>query len=362
MATGNKEPMLPWNATKSYFDMIADVPVTLSTLGNYITNEIQEVTGPDGNPCHALFQNLKINNAAGPEWGASQDGFMIYRESVESGDTTDTGDVYYTYWFKFQSNLVAALGTSSNTAWRVLSEWKTGGMIESGSPTWKGDYRIITHVLKNTSTGKLYWHTEGDNVANFFSESQKKVHWEVTNTTIPVPVGEWFKYEVFWHRSTGNSGRYWAAVNGQVIVDHIGWNKDTIYKLPINRIMLNNTYGGGASPEQQWTTGLEIWDGWPCGVGVSCYTPTGLSEKSNQEVFNVYPNPFTTNFTLKISDAPILKNAMLKINDVCGREVKNISINNHETTIDKGDLQSGIYFYNIINNNEKITNGKLVVQ
>ncbi|MFA6923362.1 MAG: T9SS type A sorting domain-containing protein [Bacteroidales bacterium] len=89
---------------------------------------------------------------------------------------------------------------------------------------------------------------------------------------------------------------------------------------------------------------------------------TGIVNVTQDGGIKVYPNPFNTSFTLKISSAIILKNTMMKIFDVCGREVKIISINNHETTIEKDELQSGIYFYSIINNNEKITNGKLVVQ
>ena len=57
-----------------------------------------------------------------------------------------------------------------------------------------------------------------------------------------------------------------------------------------------------------------------------------------------------------------LKKAEMKIYDVCGKEVKTISISNFETTVESGDLQSGMYFYNILNNKRIIENGKLVVQ
>jgi hypothetical protein len=261
--SGKLGPITPWGATASGFDMIADTPVTSSTLGNYVTNEIQQVAGPDGSLVRALFQNLKQSNAAGPTWGASQNAFMIRRGSVDSGDKTDTGDVYYTYWLKFQPDMESRLGTTGNDNWRVMSEWKTGGLDNS----WKGDYRIITHILKSQS-GQLYWNTQGDNVANGIST--KEIYWQVTNTTVPVPVGQWFRYEVFWHRSSSGDGRYWAAVNGKVIVDRWGSNMG-IYKLPINRIMLTNVYSGGKAPIQQWLTGLEIWSGFPCGVGLSCH-------------------------------------------------------------------------------------------
>jgi hypothetical protein len=265
-ANGNVQPITPFGATASGFDMIADATVSLSTLGNYLTNEIQQVTGPAGNTVYALSQTLKINDAAPPKWGSSQNAFMIQRGTVNNGDMTDTGDVYYTYWFKFQSDLKTQLGGGDGYNWRVMSEWKTGGY----NHTYAGDYRIITTVIE--SNGQLLWRTSGDNNAN--GPDPVVTYWTSDNTVVPVPAGTWFKYEVFWHRSSGSDGRYWAAVNGQVIVDHAGPNMGK-YNLPINRIMLANVYSGGTAPMQQWVTGLEIWDGFPCGVGVSCFGTSG---------------------------------------------------------------------------------------
>ncbi|MDO9138819.1 MAG: hypothetical protein Q7U38_00640, partial [Methylobacter sp.] len=132
-------------------------------------------------------------------------------------------------------------------------------------------------VVLQDSNRHLYWQTQGDNIANGIPAGD--IYWRITNTSVPVPVGEWFNYEVFWHRSSGSDGRYWAAVNGQVIVDQQGPNMG-IYNLPINRVMLTNTYSGGKTPIQQWLTGLEIWDGFPCGVGLSCYNTTKAVESS----------------------------------------------------------------------------------
>jgi hypothetical protein len=75
----------------------------------------------------------------------------------------------------------------------------------------------------------------------------------------------------------------------------------------------------------------------------------------------LYPNPFRDNFSISIPQEFVLKNAMIIMYDVCGKEVKNVLINSNETTIGRGELQNGIYFYSIINNNEKIAYGKLVV-
>ncbi|MDD5570317.1 MAG: sugar-binding protein [Bacteroidales bacterium] len=91
-------------------------------------------------------------------------------------------------------------------------------------------------------------------------------------------------------------------------------------------------------------------------------TATNVDLKTELNNINIYPNPVNTFFTLRISDATILKNTVMKIYDVCGKEVKTILINTNETTIDRGELQSGIYFYRIINNHLCIANGKLIFQ
>lgn len=43
------------------------------------------------------------------------------------------------------------------------------------------------------------------------------------------------------------------------------------YNLPITRIFVNNAYSGGYATVESHSTGLEIWDGFPCGDGVSCF-------------------------------------------------------------------------------------------
>ena len=85
--------------------------------------------------------------------------------------------------------------------------------------------------------GPLYWQIEGDNEANGGLPYQ--VFWKVENCWHPVPVDEWFKFEVFWHRSHLSEGRVWMAVNGQVIVDCNVRNKG-VSNAPINRIMIPN--------------------------------------------------------------------------------------------------------------------------
>lgn len=89
---------------------------------------------------------------------------------------------------------------------------------------------------------------------------------------------------------------------------------------------------------------------------------TGIpADEMEQNSVLLYPNPFTTNFNISISHGIIIKDAVIKIYDVCGREVKTVAISNNETSIDRGELSNGIYFYCVINNNGNVGNGTLVV-
>lgn len=76
----------------------------------------------------------------------------------------------------------------------------------------------------------------------------------------------------------------------------------------------------------------------------------------------IYPNPIHSNFTIKISSELDIKEAILKIYDLVGQEVRTVLIHDNEVLVDRGALLNGIYFYSVFNKNEKIAGGKLIVQ
>ena len=97
-----------------------------------------------------------------------------------------------------------------------------------------------------------------------YSGAPSATYWKVENRDIPVPVGQWFKLEIYWHRSAGSDGRVWMAANGQTIADYRGPNMG-VSNLPVNRIMAPMLYSGQRMPAYQWFDDLEIWDGFPSG-------------------------------------------------------------------------------------------------
>ena len=64
--------------------------------------------------------------------------------------------------------------------------------------------------------------------------------------------------------------------------------------------MIHNAYSGGYANVEAHTTGLEIWDGFPCGIGVSCHNYDKVSPST--------PSPLTLKISKYSSSAQILLN------------------------------------------------------
>jgi hypothetical protein len=149
--------------------------------------------------------------------------------------------MYISYWLKLQPDLLQKMTDPAlgGQTWRSVFAWKTGDA---------GDYRVI-----------LYWEVRADNEAN--GGLPFEMFWKVDNCSIAVPVGEWFKFEIFWHRSSGSDGRVWVAVNGNIVAAHFGPNIG-VNNSPINRIMMP-LYTEHPVPWYQWVDDLQIWGGFP---------------------------------------------------------------------------------------------------
>lgn len=252
-------PIAALNSTFTGVQLITAEPVDGGTVEEHITNQIHEVDGPNGAPLRELSQIVLKKGPVGSTTTHAQAPLLVYRP----WDVGDIKELYISYWFRHQANLKALLSSGDpGGGWRTQFEFKTGGYEND----WRGDYRIATSILNVGD--KLIWFTKGDNVAN--GPWAPKTFWSIENRTVPVPVGTWFRYEIYWHRSTGTDGRFWSAVNGAVIVDYKGPTMGDL-NLPINRIMINNAYSGGLPPVESHTTLIEMWSGFPCGEGTSCY-------------------------------------------------------------------------------------------
>jgi hypothetical protein len=274
--TGFNWPPSIWGGGGGRFLFLTDpVVVGAANVGSYMFNRIETVTGPKGNQTKALYQEISRNVNGTEPMGTSPS-----QNEFDLHPTGETSDLYVSYWAKLQpdlvqkmTNLPAGPGISGGGTWRAFFALKTGTQKPAtgplNDPRDDGDYRIEVYVMTYDS-GTPYWQVLADNNAG--GGAPLVNNWAIQNRTLPVPVGEWFKFEIFVHRSNGADGRVYVAINGTPIADHYGptmgaWN------LPINRIMTPILYTGSRMPVYQWIDDVEIWNGFPP-VGTSGATET----------------------------------------------------------------------------------------
>lgn len=232
-------PISLWGS-KGVFQVLVDAEHNASV---YIQNELITTVGHKGKPSRVISSTIM---KADKQW--TQDPYIL-------DEAKEQGDLYVSYWLKLPKNLLEVLGDGSqDDGWCTFFEWKSSG-----------DYRIAAYVYMDN--GRPFWYVHGDNEANPEIEVPYQEYWHLENKKVAVPEGEWFHVEFFWHRSIGKDGRFWWAVDGNVVADYHGRNK---IKEPINRIMLFTVYAE-KYPLTQLVDDIEIWDGFPCGEGQSCH-------------------------------------------------------------------------------------------
>ncbi|MCW3082786.1 MAG: hypothetical protein JWP12_152 [Bacteroidetes bacterium] len=89
---------------------------------------------------------------------------------------------------------------------------------------------------------------------------------------------------------------------------------------------------------------------------------TGFAANAMNARVSLYPNPFTDETTISVGASVKLENASVHIYDVLGKEVKVVAANSNEIKIDRKGLAGGMYFYKLINNNQQIASGKMMIK
>ncbi len=103
--------------------------------------------------------------------------------------------------------------------------------------------------------------------------------------------------------------------------------------------------------------------------GLSCYSTftdeTMFEEKSapvSAPYCSVFPNPIIDFATLEISADRAIDNGYLKIYDVSGKEIKNISFSGNIIKLDRSGIAAGTYIYEVLAKDLSISAGRIVVQ
>jgi len=309
-------PVNLWGG-KGTFQVLVDAQLPHA---DYIENTLETVLTNNGLPTRVLHQQIKQKAE-----GFTQDPYIV--ETNYEG-----GDLYVRFSIKYNANLPEVLGPDG---WLTFFEWKTSG-----------DYRIAAYIYADKKKN-LYWYVHGDNVANGGLPYEE--FWFKEDHNLEVPLNKWFTMEFFSHRSTGNDGRFWWAVDGHVIADYKGATKKI---KDIDRIMLFTTYTG-ADALEQWIDAIEIWDDFPCGNGTPCFSaPTAAIDEftAQRELtkFKSIPNPTTNTVNLTYY---LPKKAFVEIDlyTVQGKKIKTILAKNQysgkqKVSVSLENIAAGIYY------------------
>jgi hypothetical protein len=105
--------------------------------------------------------------------------------------------------------------------------------------------------------------------------------------------------------------------------------------------------------------------GVPPRIDMGCYESDYVTGFFINDLHNtgiaIYPNPFSEKTTIEITSSNNQK-YILTIFDLFGSEIMKYEIQNQKTEISRKDLPNGIYFYQVKDNKNNISTGKLILQ
>ncbi len=93
----------------------------------------------------------------------------------------------------------------------------------------------------------------------------------------------------------------------------------------------------------------------------SCPNITNIKSQNNFDIVKIHPNPFSTATTISISNNTFRKYEF-RLYDNMGVLKRNFTLNNGATELNKKELASGLYFYQVVSDNKLLDNGKLIIE
>jgi len=94
-------------------------------------------------------------------------------------------------------------------------------------------------------------------------------------------------------------------------------------------------------------------------TGSSCDMNVGISDLTIKNMSSSFPNPFSDKTTIELNKE--VKNASISIFNVTGAMVRNIIFSGKEISIERKELNAGVYYYQLENNKDKPFTGKLII-
>ncbi len=336
--------------------------------------------GSDGRTCFLTMQDRKMietfrTETPGREWMVSHVRTIpIFAKTTKETITID-GLLTECSWANandvtFANVNIGNSKSNSDNSMKVRTLWDQDNFYVG--------YEVTDQKIENPSTKNIW---EQDSGGLYIDPGNEKA------ATIDDSDGtKDFDYE-FIINAVDAIGYFHASLISETLIQHktiltptgytielaIPWSqiKTTPFPYKVMGILFdNNDRDNGVATTYDWknliATGVyarpNLWGDISLTKLLTCDQSTGIGVSHEIEDVIVFPNPFNTSSTIKISSGITLENAVMKVYDLCGREVRTVSINNSETKIEKGNIQSGIYIYNVINDKKIIKNGKFVVK
>jgi hypothetical protein len=95
-------------------------------------------------------------------------------------------------------------------------------------------------------------------------------------------------------------------------------------------------------------------------AGATCMLAVGIGSYETQPSLSVFPNPFITFTTIHFNS--IINDIQLNIYDHAGQKIRiSKEISDDKVKIERGSLNSGLYFYEVMQDNRSIATGKLII-
>ncbi|MEX1063724.1 MAG: T9SS type A sorting domain-containing protein [Candidatus Paceibacterota bacterium] len=230
----------------------------------------------------------------------------------------------------------------------VTAKYNFSGMIQTGWPKFydgpggsSASFDQARDVMVSTSSGKIY--VTGETQHNTNKMDVTTIRYSTTGTQ------EWVV-------TYNNSGVNWndqALTRNSLALSLDGCHaaKDYVYVTGRSQV--------AASGDIDMLT-LKYTD-----VTTPCDEAPGGEGRYVQQENNVksglYPNPFSSSATLAVGQE--LTNAVLNIYDLYGKLIfSQTGISSSAITIEKGSITEGVYFYQLVDNDNLVTFGKMIIQ
>lgn len=197
-------------------------------------------------------------------------------------------DLFLRFWLQYPSGLDGTMPDGQHSWWQMPFQFRTDdantrnpkplrvSLYAANTPTHDGVHCDESAGHPNDPPqGQWHWLIQGDDGA-VDASSGEAPYWAKCNPdpTAAVPMQQWFKVEIYFHRATSmtSTGRVWVAIAGKEVLDltvpattpdNGMYDGDETTGAPIDRIMLPQMYGGAYWPREQYVDDVEIWNGFP---------------------------------------------------------------------------------------------------